>query len=96
LKSLGNLGTHPAEASEGGEHEVKRYRVLGLYQKDPEPNNLLCSAYVLVTDSTPAEEDVVRFVEVDIAEAMEAFQQGRIDLFEVPPKYNWKRSRGAA
>jgi hypothetical protein len=73
---------------------VKRYRIVGLYQKDPERNNLLCSAYVLVTDNTPAEEDVVRCVEVDIDEATEAFRQGWIDLFEAPLKFTMKKRIG--
>jgi hypothetical protein len=45
----------------------------------------------LVTDGAPAEEDVVRFVEADMDEAMEAFRQGWIDLFEVPPQFTMKR-----
>jgi hypothetical protein len=68
---------------------VKRYRVVGLYHKDSEPSNRPFSVYVLVTDSTPGERDVVRFVETDIDEAIVAFQRGWIELgSEVLPKYN--------
>jgi len=72
-------------------NKVKRYRLVGLYENDPELKNVPCSVYVLVSSSTPAEKDVVRFVEADIDEAIEAFQQERIYLNEMPPKFTMKR-----
>ena len=55
---------------------MKRYRVVGLHYKDHEPNGRPFSVYVVVTDSTPWKGDAARFVEIDIDEAIGAFQQG--------------------
>jgi len=68
----------PAKGVEA-EHEVKRYRVVGLYG-DHESNKAPCSAYVLVTDSATRGTDAPTFVEADIDEGLETFQQGWIDL----------------
>lgn len=67
---------------------MKRYRVVGLCRKDREPDGRPCSVRGLVTDSTAADGEFTGFIDTDIDEAIEAFQQGWIELEgETKPKY---------
>ena len=68
---------------------MKRYRVVGLYRRDAEPNSQPDSVYLLVTQDAPGKDCNMKFVDTDFDEAIEAFRRGWIELgSEVPPKRN--------
>ena len=68
---------------------MRRYRVAGLCRKDPEPDSRPFYVRILMTDSTAGDGEFARFVDINIDEAIDAFQQGWIELeSEVAPKYN--------
>jgi len=97
LCGFAHVGTQGRKTAQGGsalrltfpEYQAKRHRVVGFWRKDAKPDNQCDSVYRLVADETSEQDCDMAFVDTHIDEAIEAFQQGWIDLGSViPPNRN--------